>query len=89
LEVFFNVMVVGTNKPKRRRGRRGGRERGKALLLQLSNFGTELAGRGGEGGGELLELREIESLESEFGAFLFQRWLVQVKSSFWEIGRSW
>jgi hypothetical protein len=45
---FFNVMVVGPTKPKGGGGG-GGRERGKALLLQLSNFGTELAGRGGEG----------------------------------------
>jgi len=41
-------MVVGPTKPKGGGGG-GGRERGKALLLQLSNFGTELAGRGGRG----------------------------------------
>jgi hypothetical protein len=43
---FFNVMVVGPTSLKEEGEER---ERGKALLLQLSNFGIELGGRGGEG----------------------------------------
>jgi len=86
---FFNVMVVGPTKPKGGGGGGGGEGAGKGGKPFCCSFPTLVQSWREGGGGELLELREIESLESEFGAFLFQRWLVQVKSSFWEIGRSW